>query len=696
MFTGQLPVGRFQDPINYAPDIPQALNDLIILALSQNPSLRPCDGTQFLALLNQATNESTNEPSQTTQTEEGTAIWSTQSAGQIKAELKPLENKIIALLTQQGEIKPDNLVLLQALADIAQLDNSALHTFITQVTLQQTLPQQPIPQQNSPLNNSSNEQEDNNASQLAAFILWVNTVNKHINSQTQLLSDSQINSLIEAGLSTTNKTAAQLTAFIRAKQQKQTKKNQIKTALSRLFNQLKKRSSLLLVLLAFIGLTFLYGQHQAQNKRKAADELAWSQTKQLNTIAAYNLYLTNQPEGSYLNDAKQALTEKLLQALQQKEHSKRAQLIVQQQLINNIQQELRKQGYQIAQTGKLDERTQHAIKSFEKDQQLLITGKADQLILKKLKQLYQQRDEQMWLAGQNEKTLEAYQRYQKAFPQGEHAMQAVRLIKQLTLEKKHYEKKAQQAKIAHEKLMIERTTNALLNNMVTLPAAQFIMGCAVNNGCKTKEMPQHKVTLATFSIMATEVTFAQWDACVTSGACSTQPNDESWGRANRPVIGISYRDIINEFIPWLNEATGNNFSLPSEAQWEYAAKASSLTTYAWGNELDCLQARYSQFSGLCGNERKTATVKSFQPNAFGLYDMHGNVWEWTQDCWNDSYHGSPTDGSAWHTGDCSAGVLRGGSWLNEANLLRATFRTGYSRSASANVNGFRLVINKQP
>ena len=281
--------------------------------------------------------------------------------------------------------------------------------------------------------------------------------------------------------------------------------------------------------------------------------------------------------------------------------------------------------------------------------------------------------------------IDTYRQYKTEFPQGQHAMQASKLIKQLTLEQKAKDEKKRQAQIKKHKQLIELTTTDLLSNMITLPAANFIMGCSQNDGCKDKEMPAHKVSISTFSIMATEVTFAQWDTCVTDGACSIVPNDESWGRGNRPVIGISYDNIVEEFIPWINKSTTKNFTLPSEAQWEYAAKATSKTKFSWGDELNCHQARYGQFSGLCGNERKTSPIKSFQPNAFGLYDMHGNVWEWTQDCWNDNYTTAPNNGNPWQTGDCSAGVIRGGSWLNEAKLLRSTFRAGYNRSAKANV-----------
>jgi len=752
MFTGQLPVGRFHDAIDFAPDMPQALNDLIILALSQRPSQRPADGAQFLKLLNQAvkafSKELSKEPKQDVNhnteselesetnlaadleisieanveanneakikikgyTEAGTEVWSAQKTSQIKKELKPIENKIIELLKQYGEIKTDDLLLLQTLADIAHIDKSALDELIVHVTQQK-------------LSQGNQDNNDNNDNKLAAFILWMDAVNKQFNAvissainpnttntntnNKNILPDAVVNSLITAGLSTTDKTAEQLTTLINAKQQSHKNLNklekintvtQIKDMLVPLFKKIKQRSLPLLSLplirltvsgLIIIGLTLLYSQYQTQQKIILADDSAWSQAQQINTAAGYQGYLENKTHGSHVNQAKKALTKLIQQKNSVQINEKKAQ----QQLIDTVQHQLIKHGYPISRTGELDQRTKHAIKTFEKNQGLLVTGHVDNLLLKKLKQLLQLKDEKQWLVAQSKHEINAYQEYKVAFPQGQHFMQASQLIKQLRIEKTNKDQQKKQAQETKLRQLIEDTTNDLLDNMITLPAASFTMGCAQHSECKAKEMPQHNVAIKTFNIMSTEVTFAQWDTCLASGACKVKPDDENWGRGNRPVIGISYHDIVNEFIPWLNKVTAKNFVLPSEAQWEYAAKANSRTKYAWGDVPDCLKARYGQFSGLCGDERKTSTVKSFQANIFGLYDMHGNVWEWTQDCWNDNYNAAPKNGSAWQTGDCNAGVIKGGSWLNEAKLLRSTFRAGYNRSTKANVNGFRLVIN---
>lgn len=230
--------------------------------------------------------------------------------------------------------------------------------------------------------------------------------------------------------------------------------------------------------------------------------------------------------------------------------------------------------------------------------------------------------------------------------------------------------------------------------MIGIPAGSFRMG-DLNGDGDSNEKPIHNVSVKAFSMSQTEVTFANWDACVSAGGCSYKPSDKGWGRGRRPVMNVSYNDITNQFIPWLNKVTGKRFRLPTEAEWEYAARAGSTAKYSWGNSISCSQARYDHYSGKCGNERKTISVKSFNPNNFGLYDMHGNVWEWTQDCVNDSYSGAPSNGQAWITGNCSSRVLRGGSWITFLpRNLRSAYRDRITVSFRGSLGGFRIVQDR--
>ena len=170
-------------------------------------------------------------------------------------------------------------------------------------------------------------------------------------------------------------------------------------------------------------------------------------------------------------------------------------------------------------------------------------------------------------------------------------------------------------------------------------------------GRGSNEGPQRKVTMRSFAIGKFEVTFAQWDACAAEGGCSHKPGDESWGRGKRPAINVSWHDAT-ELVAWLARKTGKPYRLPTEAEWEYAARAVADASephppFSTGTTINYKQANYdANFTygdGKMGLYRqKTVEVGSFRRNAFGLYDMHGNVWEWVQDCYRDSYRGAPS------------------------------------------------------
>ena len=167
---------------------------------------------------------------------------------------------------------------------------------------------------------------------------------------------------------------------------------------------------------------------------------------------------------------------------------------------------------------------------------------------------------------------------------------------------------------------------------------------------------------------------------------------------------MSWNDA-QAFVKWLNGKAGGNFRLSSESEWEYAVRAGSSTKYHFGNDESQL-CRYDNHADPSadlgyGNEscsdgvgKRTAEVGRYQPNSFGLYDMHGNVREWTEDCWNGSYAGAPSDGSAWTSGDCGRRVIRGGSWYDYPSLLRSSSRSGAARSYRYVNIGFRLAQDK--
>ena len=233
------------------------------------------------------------------------------------------------------------------------------------------------------------------------------------------------------------------------------------------------------------------------------------------------------------------------------------------------------------------------------------------------------------------------------------------------------------------------------SRMVVIPTGSFRMGCRPGQGCLDNEIPLHEVTIRSFALSKHEVTLDDWDACVRHGGCSGyRPDDEGWGRGDRPVINVSWEDA-QSFVAWLSRVTGDAYRLPTEAEWEYAARADAETEYSWGNRIGRNQANCDGCRSRWDNEM-TAPVGSFVPNGFGMYDMHGNVSEWVEDCWNDNYVGAPSDGSAWLGGDCERRVLRGGSWGDDPMFLESEDREWWSPGIRLNSLGFRVARTLTP
>ncbi len=234
--------------------------------------------------------------------------------------------------------------------------------------------------------------------------------------------------------------------------------------------------------------------------------------------------------------------------------------------------------------------------------------------------------------------------------------------------------------------------------MVVLRAGEFAMGSPANEkGSFDTEYPQHRVTIGrAFALGKYEVTFDEWDACTADGGCNGyRPEDREWGRGRRPAIHVSWNDA-KAYVDWLSRKTGKRYRLPSEAEWEYAARAGTTTPYHFGPTIETDQANYkappteeSESTGVVGE--MTVAVGSFPANAFGLHDVHGNVWEWTEDCWHGNYAGAPSDGGAWTAdGECGKRVLRGGSWIHYPSNLRSADRYGsIADNRNGNV-GFRV------
>ncbi len=224
--------------------------------------------------------------------------------------------------------------------------------------------------------------------------------------------------------------------------------------------------------------------------------------------------------------------------------------------------------------------------------------------------------------------------------------------------------------------------------MVWIPAGRFKMGDIQDTGYND-EQPVHEVWVESFAMGRYPITFAEYDKFVEVTG-RKKPNDEGWGRDNRPVINVSWYDAI-AYVEWLSEQTGQQYRLPTEAEWESAARAGTETDYWWGNDIDKMKANCwgsgSQWSG-----KQTSPVGSFDPNPFGLYDTVGNVWEWTFSEYEDKYSGKELVCVGKEA--ASLRVIRGGAWLYVPRNVRASNRNSTSHDDHDNLMGFRIALSK--
>jgi formylglycine-generating enzyme required for sulfatase activity len=224
--------------------------------------------------------------------------------------------------------------------------------------------------------------------------------------------------------------------------------------------------------------------------------------------------------------------------------------------------------------------------------------------------------------------------------------------------------------------------------MIVVPAGRFMMGSPVTEADRLPtEGPPHEVTIAKpFAVGRTEVTFAQWDACVAAGACRSV-GDSTWGRGDRPVINVGWSHAV-QYVEWLAKMTGKPYRLLSEAEWEYAARAGTRTRFSFGDD-DAELGRYAWY--FKNSDRKSQAVGTKAANGFGLHDMHGNVYEWVADPWHENYENAPSDGSVWRDNPVpNRHVARSGSWFFDAKNLRSASRVGPPSNLQDGNVGFRV------
>jgi formylglycine-generating enzyme required for sulfatase activity len=224
--------------------------------------------------------------------------------------------------------------------------------------------------------------------------------------------------------------------------------------------------------------------------------------------------------------------------------------------------------------------------------------------------------------------------------------------------------------------------------MISIQPGTFLMGSPDGEGSDNVR-PQHEVRIEhAFAIGKYPVTFDEYDAFA-KAANRDLPNDRGWGRGKRPVIYVSWDDAV-AYVKWLSAQTGKRYRLPTEAEWEYACRAGTQTPWFFGNKESDLD-QYAWHDGNSGS--KTHPVGEKKPNPWGLHDVNGNVWDWVQDCWHESYQGAPTDGSAWEEkagGDCGRRVVRGGSWYGSPVWTRSAGRFRFYTVYANDFLSFRL------
>ena len=304
-----------------------------------------------------------------------------------------------------------------------------------------------------------------------------------------------------------------------------------------------------------------------------------------------------------------------------------------------------------------------------------------------------------WETIQNSKSPADYQIYLNSYPEGQFAGTARRRLAQLQAQKSgrappKAEDTPKRSGTAETPGSTEQPPSPpasvrdcpVCPEVVPVPAGSLQMGSTDGFAF---ERPVHRVEIRKpFYIGRREVTFDEWDACVSEGGCQYRPSDRGLGRGLRPVTDVDWNDA-KTYLSWLSSKTGHAYRLPTEAEWEYAARGGRSTTYPWGNALEKDRANCLGCTNIPLN--KAIETGTFPANGFGLLDMVGNAAEWVEDCWRDSYSGAPKNGSAWDKEDCRERVLRGGSFNNDTRFVRSAARFKYDYNVRYYTNGFRVV-----
>ena len=411
----------------------------------------------------------------------------------------------------------------------------------------------------------------------------------------------------------------------------------------------------------------------AQKEIDAYDNRAWATAEQRNTLAGYEDYLEAWPEGLHASKARERIAEiKAKAEAIAKDAAERAALdkthwetAARENTIDSYGRYLTQQP-----TGQYIDEAQKRIDQIKADQASAAARAADTAA---------------WEQAKAANRVDSYKQYLTSYPQGAYVPQAIAAIEQL--------------KPAPGRVFQDCD---VCPQLVSLPPGNANLGAGDSEAdARPNEKPQRPVTFSNlFAMGVTEVTFSEYGACVSAGSCGRLPSDNGWGQGRRPVINVSWNEAQN-YVSWLSSKTGFSYSLPSEAQWEYAARGGETGLFAGGSKAAlCAFANGAGVeSGLkWGNSEcsdpssdRTLPAGTLSKNKFGLKDMIGNVAEWTQDCNTLNLRDAPTDGRADERGSCNQRVVRGGSWFSGPADLRYATRLMQRRGDRNDFTGFRVV-----
>jgi len=748
MLTGSVPlVTGNQAPKNFIPALNDELNDLVMASMEFEPEKRPRDAADFLNQLLKAEAAFSGD----FDTQETSGTWQDQGQSSIRNELLPLYEKIKEAWLNDGVIDHEEHEMFSAMAAVVDLNDDDLNALITQVEQDHEKTIKPIQNFIRLIDKRIKEQIKPDQPALNPSTL----ASLKMASQSLSWDESKFQTILQWRIAqeSSNSHSAEDEKY-KAEANTQSKSAKKEKAQGDSANSSKGLLGLMILILvsslAYGG--WWYTDYQtkqteiqeqkvlAKKIAQESEQIAWQLALSQKTAEGYQLYLDTWPQGTNKTKAENAL-----QALAEK--ARIAKLSAEEQQIDQTKQaqsKLKHLGYRLAVTGKLDTRTQKAILAFEKQEKLLETGEVDTTLISALNTAIERQKTLLAKQAAKEKA-DAKKAREKVeaekVAKKEAKERAARIASQKLAEKARLAKEKQEYEVLVKATQTQlnrigykigepdgslslitqkalthyqkgnqlnasgAVSNKLLANlklalapgvtfkdcsncpkMVIIPAGSFQMG----SNESSNEQPIHRVTIAEpFAIGQYEVTWAQYQPCIDAGVCSSD-GDAGFGKGNRPVIEVNWDDA-QIYAKWLSKKTGKHYRLPSESEWEYAARAGTTTKYSWGDSISCSQARYGYYSGECGKQKSTDDVGAFKPNAFGLYDMHGNVYEWVQDCYQDSYTGAPSTSKAWVNGDCAKRVLRGGSWIYVPYDLRSAARYGYTATLRDANSGFRLV-----